>query len=450
MRQFVLLFLVGTLLSTSARGAQDAAAGSTPAVDAEDWLAHRIELLDEVGGTLGRDSLFNSHQRLSSYVFDPVVNTLRLNGEFSAHFPLGILLKSQLASGLVTGRESTPTFAIRELYANLPLGSFDFAVGRKILKWSNGYAFTPAGLLDPKRNPSDPSDRLHLTEGRNLAQLDYYFGPHLLTGAFSSNWPAQVSGEPHSYQALLRADFVISALSLDVAATAMKSSAHDAATLTASYVLGDALSFHTEIVGTRGTDALYPQSILPGMQQTLFGPPGGSPPAFLVALNQDSSRLFLRYLVGVNYTLVEKLNLIAEFYHSDTGLSQAEWNRFLDQIRFSQQQLDTTTYPAGPGGLSLPEGNLLQGLSYLSGGSIRRNYLFVRASDSWLGEQLGVSALVLVNLHDGGVLPVAELTLLLHRATFYLRAIGFAGSRRSEFANLGMIGELSGGIRIGF
>lgn len=74
----------------------------------------------------------------------------------------------------------------KEVYGGLTLGDFDFVLGRKILKWGTGYAFTPTGILDPVRNPTDPTDRLDLNEGRELGSVQWIKGRHALTAAWAS------------------------------------------------------------------------------------------------------------------------------------------------------------------------------------------------------------------------------------------------------------------------
>jgi hypothetical protein len=75
-------------------------------------------------------------------------------------------------------------FRVKETYAGLSAGDFDFMLGRRIVRWGTGYAFSPAGVLDPPRNPTNPTDRLNLNQGRDMAKLDYVRGPH----AFSLVW----------------------------------------------------------------------------------------------------------------------------------------------------------------------------------------------------------------------------------------------------------------------
>jgi hypothetical protein len=75
---------------------------------------------------------------------------------------------------------------VRETYAGLSAGDFDFTLGRKMVRWGTGYAFTAAGVLDPPRVPTDPSDRLNLNEGRDMVKADWVHGPHALTAGWST------------------------------------------------------------------------------------------------------------------------------------------------------------------------------------------------------------------------------------------------------------------------
>jgi hypothetical protein len=75
---------------------------------------------------------------------------------------------------------------VKESYAGLSAGDFDFMVGRRIVRWGVGYAFSPAGVLDPPRDPTNPTDRLNLYEGRDMVKADFVHGPHAFTLAWSS------------------------------------------------------------------------------------------------------------------------------------------------------------------------------------------------------------------------------------------------------------------------
>lgn len=89
--------------------------------------------------------------------------------------------------GLNTVYTDTNTqLRVREAYTTLSAGNFDFAAGRKMLLWGTGYAFTAAGVLDPPRIPTDPSDRLNVNEGRDMVKADWIHGSQALSAAWST------------------------------------------------------------------------------------------------------------------------------------------------------------------------------------------------------------------------------------------------------------------------
>ena len=89
--------------------------------------------------------------------------------------------------GLSTDYSDTNTqLRVREAYANLSAGNFDVTAGRKMLLWGAGYAFTAAGVLDPPRIPTDPSDRLNVNEGRDMVKADWIHGAQAISAAWST------------------------------------------------------------------------------------------------------------------------------------------------------------------------------------------------------------------------------------------------------------------------
>jgi len=89
--------------------------------------------------------------------------------------------------GLNTRYSDTNTqLRVRETYATLSAGNFDLTAGRKMLLWGTGYAFTAAGVLDPPRIPTDPSDRLNVNEGRDMVKADWIHGSQAISAAWST------------------------------------------------------------------------------------------------------------------------------------------------------------------------------------------------------------------------------------------------------------------------
>ena len=116
-------------------------------------------------------------QLLNQVLVEPTV-TLRYKPQWS--FSTSLIGLSDRYS------DTTTQLRVKEAYVGLSAGDFDFMAGRRMVRWGTGYAFTAAGVLDPPRMPTNPSDRLNLNQGRDMVKADYVHGPHAFTLAWSS------------------------------------------------------------------------------------------------------------------------------------------------------------------------------------------------------------------------------------------------------------------------
>ena len=89
--------------------------------------------------------------------------------------------------GLTTTYSDTNTrLHVREMYGGLSAGDFDFTVGRKMVLWGTGYAFSAAGVLDPPKTATNPTDRLSVNEGRDMVKADWVHGQQAISVAWST------------------------------------------------------------------------------------------------------------------------------------------------------------------------------------------------------------------------------------------------------------------------
>jgi len=133
---------------------------------------------------------------------------------------------------------------VKETYAGLSAGDFDFMLGRRIVRSATGYAFSPAGVLDPPRDPTNPTDRLNLYEGRDMVKADYVHGPHAFTLAWSSAALAPAAANLHDTTAFR---YNILVHGFDTALIAGDDRGGDAfGGLTFTRVLGQAWEVHGE------------------------------------------------------------------------------------------------------------------------------------------------------------------------------------------------------------
>ncbi len=115
-----------------------------------------------------------------------VLNQVLIEPTFGLKYHRRWTFSTSLIGAETTYSDNVTHMRVRETYSGLSAGDFDFMAGRKMVRWGTGYAFTSAGVLDPPRIPTDPSDRLNLNEGRDMVKADWVRGPHAITFAWST------------------------------------------------------------------------------------------------------------------------------------------------------------------------------------------------------------------------------------------------------------------------
>ena len=126
-----------------------------------------------------------------------VLNQVLLEPNLSVRYRNRWTFSSSLVGIAATYDDTSTQLNVKETYAGLSAGDFDFMAGRKIVRWGTGYAFTAAGVLDPPRDPTNPSDRLNVNEGRDMLKADWVRGHHALTFAWSTAALAPAHSEQH-------------------------------------------------------------------------------------------------------------------------------------------------------------------------------------------------------------------------------------------------------------
>jgi len=162
--------------------AQDAPASSEKSVETR----YSVAVID--------DATFYSN--LSAPI-PTTLNQVLVEPTFSLHYDNRWSFSTSLISDTTTYSDTATQLHVRETYAGLSAGDFDFTAGRKLVRWGTGYAFTAAGVLDPPRDPTNPTDRLNLNEGRDMIKADWVHGPHALTLAWSTAALAPAASNLH-------------------------------------------------------------------------------------------------------------------------------------------------------------------------------------------------------------------------------------------------------------
>ena len=115
-----------------------------------------------------------------------VLNQVLVEPSFGLRYRDRVSFSTSLIGLTTTYFDTYTRLRVKEAYAAISAGDFDFTAGRKMVRWGTGYAFTAAGVLDPPRNPTDPGDRLNVNEGRDMVKADWVRGPHAITIAWST------------------------------------------------------------------------------------------------------------------------------------------------------------------------------------------------------------------------------------------------------------------------
>jgi hypothetical protein len=156
--------------------AQDKAAQDTPPPEKPNLdTRYSISVID--------DATFYGGLR---YPLPTVLNQALLEPSFSLRYRERWSFSTSLVGQADTYSDTASQVRVKEAYTGLSAGDFDFTVGRKMIRWGTGYAFTAAGVLDPPRTPTNPTDRLNLNQGRDMVKADWVRGPHALSLVWSS------------------------------------------------------------------------------------------------------------------------------------------------------------------------------------------------------------------------------------------------------------------------
>jgi hypothetical protein len=340
------------------------------------------------------------------------------------------------------GKSNTDRLRLKELYANFSLNShWDVAAGKRILKWGTGYAWTPTGFLDPPRDPRDPTDRLNQYEGRESIEARATYGNHNLTGVFSSP-------QLFSHLKTRRGDnqwaFKYNALmhGLDYSLVASFGGIHSPNRygMNATYVIGKALEIHGEAAAQRGSRLLYPLAIAEeDPAKTYLQPP-------YARLKEHDGRIYLKTLLGINYTFSSGWNLVAEYYRDGTGLDSSEWQKLGEFVAFNEEQhrLQAGTDLAT---ITLPAANLLWTVQGFTEFNRHRDYIFTRLSRTRIARKWELENITIFSMRKPSMIWIPQVSFDFSEPVgVYIRYSHYAGGRNSEFGSLPFRSFLSFGL----
>ncbi|MDZ7292845.1 MAG: hypothetical protein ONB44_07225 [candidate division KSB1 bacterium] len=374
--------------------------------------------------SLNQKSLYNPQNRLLN-LYDRN-NVLAADINTGVNFTSWLTVHSSLQAAITSARDTESKFSLRELFVRFsPKSALDFTLGRTILKWGTGYAYNPTGVIEPRRDPSDPSDRLRRYRGLDLAQADFYYRSSLLTLVYLNTLETDGRWQmANDHRLAMRVYTLFRGFDVSVIGF-WEEHRRGKIGFNFTKVIGEALEVHGEFLGQRGCDMPTHLIATVNFPDTLFRFPPFAP------IHQHEHRLFGKYLAGFQYTFGKNINLAMEYFHNDEGMSSADWQRFLDYLVFANRQL------VGPQG-NLATANLLWSTGVLSATGSTQDYLFARLYfPDLITAKVSGELLALENLHDGSAVVIPNLSIYLgHEISAYLRWSGFSGKRESEFGGL--------------
>ncbi len=210
-----------------------AAAQDTPAPQSRYDIRYSLAVID--------DATMYKHLTVP---IPKTLNQLLLEPKASLRYRERWTVSASLIGLTMTYGQTNSVLRVKESYIGLSAGDFDFMAGRRMVRWGTGYAFTAAGVLDPPRDPTNPTDRLNLNLGRDMVKADWVKGSHAFSLAWSSAALAPADTNLHDtlafrYNVLVRG--------FDTSLIAGNDRGGDAfGALTFTRVFGDALELHGE------------------------------------------------------------------------------------------------------------------------------------------------------------------------------------------------------------
>jgi len=351
-------------------------------------------------------------------------------------------LSTSLNAQTFTNNISSPDddFTIRELAYDFSLTeNLDITIGKKILKWGTGYAFNPTGVIEPPRSPSDPSDRLNRNEGKNLAAVNFFFGKNSFTFVYVNDsriesW--KVKEGIHEFA--FRAYTFLNGIDLSWVLHYKQGDRLEAGA-NWSYVIGDDLELHGEVLGKKGSSMPYHQILAMENIDTIFNSYPYS------SFYTNSGRIFYKLVLGGQFTFENGLNVALEYYRNTEGISTLEWNQWLKFVKFQNniQQGAVAVLPE----LTVPSRyNLLWALLTLSPRGTMKDYVFAReyySSDDW-----SVEFIQFINAGDASAVFIPTVSFRASQfVSLYGRSTLFTGSRDSEYGALFTKYSVNAGIQ---
>ncbi len=298
----------------------------------------------------------------------------------------------------------------------------NLTIGKKRLTWAPGLAWNPSDLLNPAKDPTDPTLQ---RAGAWLARLEMPLDTWTLSLVAAAKTTQQSGGLPtglvtYPDNAVAKPDdaahYTLAArvyhlvAETDLNAMVFWSNLYNDAfqdklrvAATASHVFFNALEVHAELVAQTGSARMYVQGdCVTDLAASLACVGGGRMPAGNSKVHDTSPRI--KALLGGRYQFGENSAISAEYLYNGDGANASQFDALVHGLALSQQfsglgkaaPLSLVPPPADAG---TPQKFAFE--------PFRRHYLFLTYIQPQLRDDFTINAVVILGLEDlsGQVAP---------------------------------------------
>ncbi len=309
-------------------------------------------------------------------------------------------------------RESQSKGEVNEAYFSWSAAKWiDFSVGRRIERWGTGYGWNPTGVVNPLKDPRDPTDRRDRFRGVDQASVDLFVKGWNFTGMvvplipYSSAArarPVPVGWAARAYRLIHGFDFSLSASG--------GSGLPNSQGVSFSRTFGKALELHGEAAVFHNTVRWVPSAGVFHLER----------------------RPHAEVLLGGQYTFPHLVNLTVEYYHNGANLSGREWMEF-QRLTGSQS------------------GNLLLANRHFMPLGMATDYVFNRIAWPVRLNKLDVEMIAITAVRDrSSAIRPAIYWRITPNVTLYSLVTEFTGAARSEMKFIPIERQIDVGIRFRF
>ena len=324
-----------------------------------------------------------------------------------------------------------PAAIVSELYGNWrPSEHLQILLGKKRITWGPGITLNPTDLLNPPKDPSDPTLQ---RAGAWLARVEAPFEKWTLSLVGAAKVTRQYGGIPGSllyypdYPALTTLDnngnkvataddtrphfaTALRAYGLwhetDINAMVyMTQLYNDAFTwkprlgLSASHIFANAWELHVEALGQTGSARLQVQGDCVQSLATAVGcVTSGKPVAGYSKLDDGVFRA--KAIAGVRYMFGDAAQVSAEYLYNGDGYNSNEFSSYISAVQLmSSAARSGLTLPSGAG-LATPAPSDPGSPQRFAFDPVRRHYALLSYQQSQIADDWSVIGLVLMDLED--------------------------------------------------